>query len=386
MTSLTAPAPAGLSLRRIEDRAEWNRLIQSLPTHDVRQSAEWGEVRGEEGWRPTRLAVLGGGRCLAACSLLSLRVAGAGAVLCSPRGPLADPGAPEALAALLEGVAAAAREQGGILVRFSPRPEITEGALGARLAAQGWVPLPETWTVWNIARHSQVLDLRAPEPELWRRIRRRQREYVTASERNGLAVAATDREEDLERFHALVAEVARRKGFPARDLKYFRAIRRHFEPAGGYTLLVARDAGRIVGGLLAVRIARFSMMLATAVEQGPAPRRHGVSPVLYWAYVRAAKAAGCEIADFGPSGVGLEPRESDAGWGVYRFKASFGCEFRTFPPFHDLVLRPARYRLFRMAETRVLPHLWSSTGRRVAAALGWLSHVHGPAAADTAAF
>jgi hypothetical protein len=56
--------------------------------------------------------------------------------------------------------------------------------------------------------------------------------------------------------------------------------------------------------------------------------------------------------------VQLEPRESDPGYGVYRFKQGFGCETVTFAPFHDLVFRPTLYRLFRLGERGALPLLW----------------------------
>jgi hypothetical protein len=49
----------------------------------------------------------------------------------------------------------------------------------------------------------------------------------------------------------------------------------------------------------------------------------------------------------------------------------------TEPLFHDLVLRPGRHRLFRLCETRLLPHFWSKTGRRIAAALAFLARRKG---------
>jgi lipid II:glycine glycyltransferase (peptidoglycan interpeptide bridge formation enzyme) len=209
-----------------------------------------------------------------------------------------------------------------------------------------------------------VLDLRADEKTLLGRVRKRMREYIAAAPRKGVIVEPSDREDDLLAFHTLMVNVGRIKGFPVRDLAYYRTLLRHYHGTGS-ALLVARAEGSIVGGLLAIHAGRQASMLYTSVRSNAADRvRHHVAPAITWEFVRRAREAGCEVADLGGSGVQLPPTEKDHGWGVYHFKAGLGCTLETFVPFRDLVLRPTLYRALRIVEARVLPQAWTLMARR----------------------
>lgn len=358
--NMSATADA-LVCRRVIDRAEWNGVVERFPAYDVRQGFEWGALRDEHGWPPTRLAVYRGDECLAACAVLTRAVPGLGAVIYAPRGPLFRTDEPEALDRLLAAMRHLGRERGAILVRMSPGVRMDDAAC---LASHGLVSLPEPWTTWNTPRYVQVLDLGPDDKALLGGMRRRMREYIAAAPRRGLVVEATSRDEDVRAFHALMVNVGRIKGFPVRDIGYYRSLMRHYGAAGACMLLIARTGDAIVGGLLSVRFGRRAYLLYTSVRGNAADAvRHHVAPAISWEFVRRARAEGCELADFGGSGVQLPPRETDAGWGVYRFKAGLGCRLETFVPFHDLVLRPTLYRAFRKLETKVLPPMWTLVAR-----------------------
>ncbi|MGH7277258.1 MAG: lipid II:glycine glycyltransferase FemX, partial [Candidatus Rokuibacteriota bacterium] len=233
----------------------------------------------------------------------------------------------------------------------------------AALRRLGFRPLAEEFTTWNTPRCTQPLDLRIPEEELWQAVRRRFREYVKSAGRKRLLIEDTDREEDLATFYRLLVNVARMKEYPIRAFSYYQSLFRRYREAGTLTLLRARRDDTILGGLLAVRLARRSFLLYTSVRSEEETLKHHVSPALYWEYIRRAKAQGCERADFGPSGVHLTPLPSDSGYGVYRFKTAFGCGTETYAPFHDLVFRPMLYRALRLGETLVLPKLWELGAR-----------------------
>lgn len=360
-------AGAGLEAREIGDADEWERLVDVFPDHDVKQGFEWGEVRRPLGWRPVRYAVVDGEQPLATCAILARMVPGAGALLYAPRGPLLA-GDDRALTALLEPVRDLARRTGAILLRASP----AEPAVAAALGGAGFVALEDEFTAWNTPRCTASLDLRAPEDVLWARVRGRTREYVRGAPRRGMVVGPSRSIADVEEFHPLIVALSRQKQIPLRSLAYHRHLYERFSKAGRLRMFTARADGRLVGALLAVRSGARATMLHAATDAGaPGTLRHYVSPALYWAFIRSAREEGCTLADFGPSGVGLVPRPTDPGWGVFRFKASFGCAARTYPPFHDLVFRPRAYRLLRLAERRMLPALWhlAASHARLAAAL-----------------
>lgn len=355
------------NVRRVDDRTHWNEIVQGFATADFKQGFEWGEVRHEQGWTPTRFAAFQDGACVAACALLTRRIPGLGAVMYAPRGPLFHKGEGAAVGHILDEIRRYAKRAGAILVRFSPGIRMDDAQSIEAIDGRGLVELPEETTTWNTPRYVQVLDLRADLTTLLGRVRKRMREYIAAAPRKGIVVEPTDREEDLVAFHTLMVNVGRIKGFPVRDIAYYRTLLRHYHGTGS-ALLVARAGGAggaIVGGLLAIHAGRQASMLYTSVRSTSADQlKHHLAPAITWAFVRRAHEAGCEVADLGGSGVQLPPTEKDHGWGVYHFKAGLGCTLETFVPFRDLVLRPALYRVLRVVEARVLPQAWTLMARR----------------------
>jgi lipid II:glycine glycyltransferase (peptidoglycan interpeptide bridge formation enzyme) len=352
------------TVRRITNAEQWNRLVLGFAGYDFKQAFEWGEVRRAHGWMPTRVGVFEDDECVAACALLTRKIPGLGALVYAPRGPLFHAKGAAPLARLFAEVESFAKSVGAIVVRLSPGIS-TDDESGLRaLSEYGFVELPEPWTTWNTPRHVQVLDLTADEKMLLAGMRRRLREYVGAAQRRGIVVEACERDDDLVAFHHLMVNVGKMKGFPVRDLGYYRALVSQYRRAGALNLLIARAGDTVVGGLLGVHFGRRAYLLYTSVRANTVDQvKHHVAPAISWEFIRRARAEGCELADFGGSGVLLPPQQSDPGWGVYHFKAGLGCRLETFVPFQDLVLRPRLYRLFRLAETTVLPQLWTLMSR-----------------------
>jgi lipid II:glycine glycyltransferase (peptidoglycan interpeptide bridge formation enzyme) len=356
---MTVEAPSSQLVRSVHEAEEWNGLVQSFPAYDLRQGFEWGELRRTLGWRPFRFAAGTHGRPGAACSILCRSIPGVGAVLYAPRGPLFDPADPGALAALVARIRQLARQTRAIVLRISPGLNTADTEAGRCLASCGFVPIADEFTGWNSLLHTQLVHLEASEEELWRHVRRRFREYVAAAGRKGLVIESSHGEAEVAAFHRLMANAARLKRFPIRDLDYYRSLVQHYRKTGHLIMLVARAEGAVVGGLLGARLGERAFMLHTSVRgDGTSSAQHHVAPAIYWEFIRQAKAAGCVAADFGGAGVHLTPREGDKGYGLYRFKAGFGCRLETFLPLHDLVCRPALYRAFRAFEGPLVSRLW----------------------------
>jgi lipid II:glycine glycyltransferase (peptidoglycan interpeptide bridge formation enzyme) len=351
----------------IDDAARWNDLVKKFAGCDVRQGFEWTELRRGLGWQPIRLAVFDDGEPLAACAVVARAIPLLGTVLYGSRGPLLREPDPRAAAALVHELRRAGRRVGGVVVRASPALQEGDPELVA-LQRAGFRALEDDFTAWNTPRCTQVLDLCRPEAELWDGIRPRVREYIRAAPRSGVRIDASEDDRDLARLYPLLAGTARLKGFPIRQRAYYESLFARYRGSGNGLMLVARLGREVIGGLLAVRLGPRVLMLATSARADGIERiRHQVAPALYWAFIQRSRALGCTLADFGPSGVRLVPRETDPGYGVYRFKASFGCRFVVYAPFQDLVLRPGAYRMIRLLERRVLP--WARRARTWSGAL-----------------
>ena len=90
----------------------------------------------------------------------------------------------------------------------------------------------------------------------------------------------------------------------------------------------ARHRGEILGGLIGARLGCVAYFLYSAMRHGHAvdsePRHPG--SLLYWHFIKWARATGCESLRWGGSGTQLPPAPDDPGFGVYQFKRSFGSE------------------------------------------------------------
>jgi lipid II:glycine glycyltransferase (peptidoglycan interpeptide bridge formation enzyme) len=141
-----------------------------------------------------------------------------------------------------------------------------------------------------------------------------------------------------------------------RPLSRFEALWDAYVVRGDGVLLLADYQGALVGGLLGTRLGQRAYLQMTGVMR--TEDRIYAGALLYWEFIRWAKAAGCVHLDWGGSGTRFPPRETDLGYGLYQFKAGFGSDLHYCAPYHDLVFRPRLYRLARAFETSVLPRAW----------------------------
>src|SRR5688572_27088987 len=137
-------APPEPNVQVVEHGGEWNSLVLRLPTSDIRQGWEWGELLRELGWRPLRLAAFVDGAPAAALSALVLRVPAVGALAYVPRGPLVDAGCDLAWPAVRALGDIVRQRTGAIFLRASP-PALQGDTAWAPLESAGFCALPDLW-------------------------------------------------------------------------------------------------------------------------------------------------------------------------------------------------------------------------------------------------
>lgn len=347
-----------LVVREVWDREEWNALVLGLPSYDLRQGFEWGEVRASQGWRPRRLAVFQGESCVGAFSLLakSLPLLGSSVLYVSAGPLLADAGSEPVWEQILEAIRAIGAETRAVFVRFSPKVSDKDAALRETLVAHGFRPLPDDWTTWNSPRICMAMDLREPEEALSRKLRRRYREYITSAPRRGVTVKTAVSLEEGRQFHAALAAAGRRKGLPVRGRDYFEWLWKQYLRQGQGILLLAEHHGEPVGGLLGVKLGQKAYMLYVTLRD----RSAGQGPLLYWEFIRWAKQGGCTSIDWGGVGTNFPPREDDPGFGLYHFKLGFNSSLEYHTGYYDLVFSPVRYGVFRFLERWVFAVAWKA--------------------------
>jgi lipid II:glycine glycyltransferase (peptidoglycan interpeptide bridge formation enzyme) len=351
-----------VEVHEIRDPAAWNAMVLSLPAADLEQGWEWGDVLAHTGWQIHRHAVTAGGACVGAAAIASRHLAGLGAVLYASRGPLVRVKEDDAWTGLMQAIENVAERTGAIFLRVSPGIR-QDFALHDRLLGHRFRHLPDDWTTWNAPRIVLHLDLDADEAELYRRVRKTTRQEGSSARRRGVVVRPARDPGDLTRLHRLLVAMGNAKGYPVRGVERLRQLWEKYVARGQGTLLMAEHEGDVLGGLLAVRFGERAYFQYATVKRDVAAQRLHPGPLLCWEFVRWAKAEGCETIDWGGSGTRYPPCPADPGYGVYRFKRSFGCTLSRGPGYYDLVFKPRLYHAWRLAERYVLPIAWRLRGR-----------------------
>jgi lipid II:glycine glycyltransferase (peptidoglycan interpeptide bridge formation enzyme) len=345
----------------ITEQTAWDRCVTSFPAHDLRQSFAWGAFKVADGWKPLRLAVLDGARCLAAASVLSRRIGMTSrSIFYAPRGPLFDPrDGIGPLAALFVELSALARTHQTIFLRMSPE-NVTSEALGdAAAAARARLTLlSEYYTTWNTPRLNMSLPLVDGERGVLARMRKTTRQGLSVAQKRGVRIYDAKDGDGFGDLHRLLLMNSQRKRIPVRGAEYFERLGRLLPDV---RLSFAEYEGQRIAGQLSVLFGHRLHILYYGAD--PSFLNLGTARALDWHHARHAIAAGCTEVDFGGSATGYPPQPSDAGYGVFQYKLGLGCELRQHTPYSDLVFQPRLYRLLRYVEHHVLPVAWSIKAR-----------------------
>lgn len=347
----------GTSWRALEaspaDRPRYDAFVRGCARGNPLQLWSWGELKRADGWEPVRLILERDGRIAATAGIVEKSVTGGAGLrfALAHRGPVADPGGPEApmLWTALRDLGA---RRGVFALRCDPEWPPEEGRL---LQAAGLVHLPpragwylgamEPLRSWRIA-------LDGGADAVFARFEPHTRYDVRRALRKGVVVRE-GRAADLAPFHALERLTAQRKSFSLRSPEFFQRLWEAWNVPGDGRLFIADYEGCPVGGAWFVRCGRGCWGQFAAADLRY--RRLLPTVALYWAGIRWAVAAGCRFCDFGGIGHVPDPRD-----GLWAFKKGFGPGDTRFGGEFDLVLQPAAYRAFRVAEEA----RWAWYGRR----------------------
>jgi GNAT superfamily N-acetyltransferase len=265
--------------------------------------------------------------------------------------------------ALLAGVRHVATQSYAIFLRVDPRVVDSETDIRSVLVEHGFRLLSEDWTTWNSPRVIMTLNIETSEEEIRRQFRRRHREYITAAAKHGVTVRPASSLEETIAFHASLAAHGRRKKLPVRNRTYFERLWEEYLRPGQGVLLLAEYQGEVVGGILGAQFGHQAMMFHVVLRDNSYRGRLQQGPILYWEFIRWAKAAGCTSIDWGGSGTHFPPREEDPGYGVYHFKLGFNSNLKYLTGYYDLVFLPRFYRKFRMIERCGADLAWPARAR-----------------------
>ena len=327
---------------------DWNRFVTAQAGATIYQAYEWGQIRRSHGWEPHYLALERQGEWVAASLILTKRLpAGLGTILYSPRGPIVT-ACTGAVQALLEAVGLLANTCGGVLWRVEP-PVHEESSLTTQLTEAGFIPVAQEWSYWNRPKYEMQLDIAAGETAVFAKLGSKIRTKIRHAPKRGVVIDEGCGEQDLESFYRLLKNTGTKKRIPVRGLEYFHTLYRTLIKSGMARLFMARKDSTPVAGGLTVRYGSMATLLYLSNDYSM--QRAGWA--VQWEMLRWAIAQGCSTYDFGGTGTGYPPQETDKGYGVYQFKHSFGAHIVKWYGYADYVFRPVSYRAFRLIEQQL---------------------------------
>jgi lipid II:glycine glycyltransferase (peptidoglycan interpeptide bridge formation enzyme) len=332
---------------RVEGDHAWARLLETLPTAHLLQSASWGEFKSHYGWRPERWAWKdSSGRALAAAQVLrrwwpaDRRWT---SILYCPRGPAMDwADRPLARAVLLDlaGEAAGSRT---VMIKIEPDAVASDESEGL-LREAGWSRSDQS-VQFN---STMLLDVQRDDDELLAAMKAKTRYNIRLAEKRGVVVRPGTGVADFDRLYALYAETSVRNGFVIRPRDYYIRAWGGFIGSGLAQPFLAEIAGEAVAGLIAYRFGRRAWYLYGMSSS--AHREAMPNHALQWAAIRWARRRLHHLRFLGRSGGTRPGRPVVGGLSLQgrlwrpprppgRFVGLFGAA-RRLPPVHRSLAAP----------------------------------------------
>jgi lipid II:glycine glycyltransferase (peptidoglycan interpeptide bridge formation enzyme) len=334
------------------DRTVWDGFIATHAAGHLLQSWGWGELKGEFGWDPLRLAVLDGEQVCAAAQVL-LRHRFGVSLAYVPRGPAVDWADEAVVETLLAGIQEVGQARRALFLKIEPNlPD--DPALHKQLRDYGFRPAATVQP-----RHSVVIDLQADDDELLARMKIKTRYNVRLAGRRGVTVRPALGPADVTLFYNMLLETAQRHVFGIHTLEYYQAAHRLLNSEERGVLLLAEREGKVLAATWTSRCGPEAVNLYGASRQEG--QRHRPTYLLQWEVMRWARDHGCTRYDMWggiPDGVAEEDggeAQEDAGErgslkGVAAFKLGFcgqlGGLTHTVGAY-DLAYRPLLYQVYK---------------------------------------
>jgi lipid II:glycine glycyltransferase (peptidoglycan interpeptide bridge formation enzyme) len=353
----------------------WDNTIRSLPNPHLLQSAEWGQIKSQFGWKPLQYIWQNPSGETAAAALLLVReiylniIAARLKVIYIPKGPLLDWNDAPLRRKVLEDLGDLARQQQAILLKIDPDIRLGEGIPGQvssdadplglsvidDLKGLGWCLSEEQIQF----RNTVLVNLIPNQDVLLARMKQKTRYNIRLAQRKDIRIRVGDCSE-LGMLFRMYAETANRDKFVIRDEAYYLALWGLFLQAGMAESLIAEASGEPAAALMVFRFGKRAWYLYGMSR--PIYREWMPNYLLQWEAMLRAKAAGCETYDLW--GAPDVFNEDDPLWGVYRFKEGFGGEIVRTIGAWDLPIRPVLYRFYMRVLPRILDFLrWRGVAR-----------------------
>ncbi|MEM7030291.1 MAG: peptidoglycan bridge formation glycyltransferase FemA/FemB family protein [Chloroflexota bacterium] len=348
----------------ITDPQHWDNALKNLSHPQTLQSWAWGDFKSRWGWRPVRLLwQSSAGTPVAAAQILCRDIPKTPwSMLYVSRGPMLDYNDLALVETVLQDLENYARDQKALFIKIDPAVPLkldppVEGhtppglSIQKTFAQRGWGYAQQQIQFKNTV----LLDLTPSEDALLAAMKSKWRYNIRLAQRKGVVIRQGS-QADLETFFQLYAVTSERDNFLIRPKAYYLDVWQQYLQNQKAQLFLASVEEEVIAGILLF----YEQQTAWYMYGASINKHRKLMPnhLLQWEAIRAAKARGCTLYDLWGAPDVFD--ETDAMWGVYRFKLGFHGHTHIGLGAYDFPVQPLMYRLYN----NLLPKLLS-TWRRI---------------------
>lgn len=197
-----------------------------------------------------------------------------------------------------------------------------------------------------------LLDITKPEDELLKHMHSKTRYNIRIAEKHKVKVVEDNSKESFEHYLKLMTETTARQGFYAHTPSYHRNMfeilpKKSTSNSLSYHLLNADLGSKTLTSwvLLVFKDTLYYPYGASSREN----REAMANNLIAWEAIKFGKKLGLKYFDMWGA-LGPEPDKNDPWYGFHRFKEGYGAELVEFVGSYDLVIKPAVYELYKIAD------------------------------------
>ncbi len=202
-------------------------------------------------------------------------------------------------------------------------------------------------------KYTFLLDLTKSEDELLKNMHQKARYNIRVAQRHGVEVVEDNSDKAFEQFWKLMEETTKRQKFYAHSKHYHRLqwdlinISKHPKNALVSHLFLARYKGKTLTAWL---LFTFKDKLFYPYGASSNERREVMhSNLMMWEAIRFGQKN--KLTEFDMWGsMGPDPDTKDPWYGFHNFKQKYGPELVEFIGSYDLVINPAMYHAYKVAD------------------------------------
>ncbi|MBR3270148.1 peptidoglycan bridge formation glycyltransferase FemA/FemB family protein [Candidatus Saccharibacteria bacterium] len=323
-----------------ESKEQWDSYVSALPEANFLQSWDFYEFHIARGKKVVRKLVLDDDKIIGAYAGV-VETAKRGKFMAIAGGPLIDFSNRKLVKAVFDDIREEGSKAGCVFVRVRPQLELSDKSLKL-MKDLGLKKAPMYLSV----EYAGILNLNKSEEEILAGASQGFRRKLRKAQKNEIEITASDDKKEIEEFCKLEKLHAERQKYVAFSSSFLTRQFEAFKEGGEVLIYTAKKDGEILAQNFMIFYGpEASYHYGVSSQLGT---KYSAAPLLHLAAMEEARKRGC--IRYNLWGIVGVDETSHRFYGVSEFKRSFGCEELKYTPAHDMILKPAAYKLTELVE------------------------------------